>query len=56
VVRAVVDTADIVDRQGAFFILGAAYQICDRLKLIWADMGYRGKQLKEWIEQECKWE
>lgn len=55
-VRAVVHTADILDRQGAFFILGAAYQICDRLKLIWADMGYRGNQLKQWVEQGCKWE
>ena len=26
------------------------------MKLVWADMGYRGQQLKEWIEQECKWE
>ncbi|MFP5264086.1 MAG: IS5 family transposase [Blastocatellia bacterium] len=56
VVRAVAHTADIVDRQGAFFILGAAYQICDRLKLIWAGLGYRGKQLREWIEQGCEWE
>ena len=45
-----------MDRDGAFFVLGAAYGMCDRLKLIWADMGYRGKRLKAWIEQELGWQ
>ena len=36
-------------------MLGAAYALCDRLQLIWADMGYRGQRLKAWIEQECEW-
>jgi transposase len=44
-----------MDRDGAFFVLGAAYGVCGRLKLIWADMGYRGERLKAWIEQECEW-
>jgi len=44
-----------MDRDGAFFVLGAAYAVCDRLKLIWADMGYRGSKLKAWIEQELEW-
>lgn len=44
-----------MDRDGAFFVLGAAYSVCDRLKLIWADMGYRGARLKAWVEQELKW-
>lgn len=29
--------------------------MCDRLKLIWADMGYRGERLKQWIEQGLQW-
>ncbi len=36
-------------------MLGAADGVCDRLKLIWADMGYRGSKLKAWIEQELEW-
>jgi putative transposase len=44
-----------MDRDGAFFVLGAAYALCDRLQLIWADMGYRGQRLKAWIEQELGW-
>ncbi len=44
-----------MDRDGAFLVLGAAYGVCERLKLIWADMGYRGERLKQWIEQELQW-
>jgi putative transposase len=52
VIRAVAHPADITDRDGAVLVLGAAKGVCDRLKLIWADMGYRGQLLKEWIEDE----
>ena len=45
-----------MDRDGAFFVLGAAYGVCGRLKLIRGDMGYRGERLKTWIEQVCGWE
>jgi transposase len=44
-----------MDRDGAFFVLGTAYGVCERLKLIWADMGYRGEKLKTWIEQQLEW-
>jgi transposase len=44
-----------MDRDGAFFVLSAASAVCNRLQLIWADMGYRGARLKTWIEQELKW-
>ena len=37
--RAVSHAADIKDPVGAFFVLGAAYALCTRLQLIWADMG-----------------
>jgi putative transposase len=46
----------MMDREGAFYVLGAAYAVCNRLKLIWADMGYRGKRLKVWVERELEWE
>lgn len=45
----------MMDRDGAFFVLGAAYAVCNRLQLIWADMGYRGEKFKAWIEQELEW-
>ena len=35
--------------------MGAAYGVCDRLKLLWADMGYRGVRRKAWVEQELQW-
>ncbi|MCA1615173.1 MAG: hypothetical protein LC800_13775 [Acidobacteria bacterium] len=53
-INGVVHSAAVMDRDGAFFVLGAAYGVCDRLKLIWADMGYRGERLKKWIEQELQ--
>jgi putative transposase len=56
VIRAVVHSADVTDRDGALLVLGAAKTVCDRLKMIWEDMGYRGQLLKEWIEKECRWE
>ena len=55
-IRVVVHKADLMDRDGARLVLAAAKVIGERLKRIWADMGYRGQPLKEWIEQECGWE
>jgi putative transposase len=56
VIRAVVHSAEVADRDGGRLVLAAAKVVCDRLELIWADMGYRGQGLKEWIEKECKWQ
>jgi putative transposase len=55
VIRAVVHSAALTDRDGARLVLSAAKVVSERLELIWADMGYRGQELKEWIEKECKW-
>jgi putative transposase len=56
VIRVVVHKADLTDGDGGRLVLAAAKTIGDRLKLIWADMSYRGQSLKGWIEQECGWE
>jgi len=45
-----------MDRDGARLALAAVKVVSERLQLIWADMGYRGQGLKEWIEKECKWQ
>ena len=44
-----------MDRDGALSVLGVASEGCERLKLIWADMGYRGKRLKAWVEPQLEW-
>src|SRR5215212_10217014 len=54
-INSVVHSAAVMDRDGAFFVLGAAYGVCERLALIWADMGYRGEKLKTWVEQKLEW-
>ena len=46
----------MLDRDGAFLVLAATKAASDRMKLVRADMGYRGQRLEQWIEQECKWE
>jgi putative transposase len=55
-IKVVVHSAAVTDRDGAFLVLGAVRGICQRLKLIWADMGDRGEPLKIWVEQVCRWE
>ena len=37
------------------WLLGAAYEICERLRHIWADMAYRGQRLHAWIAEACDW-
>ena len=37
------------------WLLAAAYEACERLQHIWADMAYRGQRLRAWVEQECGW-
>jgi putative transposase len=37
------------------WLLAAAYEACERLQHIWADMADRGQRLRTWVEQECEW-
>lgn len=50
----VVHTADIQDRDGAKLVLEKAKSLFPRLRLIWADGGYRG-QLIDWVKTACNW-
>lgn len=45
----VVTAANIGDRMGAKLLVIALSNICTRLRLIWADSGYDGNPLTEWI-------
>lgn len=46
---AVVSAANLGDRMGAKLLVIALLNICDQLKVIWADSGYDGKPLATWI-------
>jgi transposase len=37
------------------WLLAAAYEIGERLQHIWADMAYRGQQLRTWVAEACGW-
>jgi len=52
----VVHAADIRDADGAELVFFAVEKVSDRLKKIWADMGYRGEKLRQWILTNTNWE
>ena len=47
-------TADVQDRDGARILFSAVKEQMPRLRLIWADGGYRGKLIK-WVAIRCLW-
>jgi putative transposase len=47
-----VTPADFSDSQGARRLLGGLAYFVPRLKRIWADAAYRGKELAEWCQQQ----
>ena len=55
-IRAVVHWAAIRDADGAELTFAAVKEISDRLKKIWADLGYRGERLRQWISANSDWE
>ena len=50
----VVHAASLQDRQGAKMVLLRAKRCCPRLRVIWADGGYRGR-LVRWVGSLCGW-
>jgi putative transposase len=51
-----VTPADMHDTQGARRLLIARKYVLPRLKKIWADAAYRGKELAEWCKAEGDWD
>jgi putative transposase len=47
-----VSSADVHDTVGARTLLGGLASFVSRLKKIWADAAYRGKELAEWCQQQ----
>jgi putative transposase len=50
--KVVVHSAGIQDRDGAKLVLKGCKELFPRLIKVWADGGYRG-QLVEWVRKEC---
>jgi transposase len=46
----VVTAANIGDRVGAQLLIIAEHNVCNQLKLIWADAGYHGKAFIAWVQ------
>lgn len=51
-----VHSGDIRDADGAELVFEAVKEISRRLKKIWADMGYRGEGLRQWVVINTDWE
>jgi putative transposase len=51
----VVTAANVSDRAGAQQVLTAARPHLPRLRRIWADAGYKGAALADWVWQHCRW-
>jgi putative transposase len=51
-----VTSADMHDTQGARRLLAGLKYFVPRLKKIWADSAYRGKELADWCKAEGDWD
>jgi putative transposase len=51
----VVHSAQLQDRDGARLLFERILTRFPRLKLIWADGGYAGPKLGDWLKQVCRW-
>jgi putative transposase len=51
-----VTPADMHDAQGARRLLAGLKYFVPRLKRIWAEAAYRGKELADWCQQRGRWE
>jgi putative transposase len=51
-----VTSVDVQDRAGACFLLAGLGPLVPRLKKIWADGAYSGKELANWCQEQGGWE
>ena len=54
IIALAVTNASVPDRDGAALLFSKIVGICQRLKIIWADGGYRGKLL-DWVKEHFSW-
>ena len=55
VLAVVVHAADIQGRDGARLVLALLRERCPRLQVVWADPGYQGPQLGDWVTACMSW-
>ena len=55
VLAVVVHAADVQDRDGARLALALLQGRCPRLQVVWADQGYQGPQLGDWVTAWMSW-
>jgi len=48
--KALVTPANVQDRHGARLLLGECWGLLPLLQLIWADFGYSGTRLSDWVK------
>jgi putative transposase len=51
-----VTSADVQDRTGARLLLAGLKPLVPRLKKLWADGAYSGKELAKWCDEQGGWE
>jgi putative transposase len=54
VLKVLVTEANVPERDGAEWLLSALGEQFSRLKLIWVDGGFSGKEFIERIQQKCQ--
>ena len=54
VLKAVVHTADVADREGARVVMGELGERYPRMRLVWSDRGYNGA-LAGWMKERLGW-
>ena len=54
VLKVVVHTADVADRDGARRVMGGLHERYPRMRLVWSDRGYNGA-LAGWMKEHLGW-
>jgi putative transposase len=54
-VKVIVLSASVQDRDGAQMLFSQVRQALTRLQKVWADAAYAGPQLGDWVKAKCHW-
>jgi putative transposase len=54
-VKVIVLSASVQDRDGAQMLFSQVRQVLSRLQKVWADAIYAGPQLDDWVKAKCHW-
>jgi len=55
VIKVIVLSASVQDRDGAQMLFSQVRQVLSRLQKVWADAVYSGPQLGDWVKEKCHW-